>query len=382
MRGEKYSRRPCVVSRARRRYLSPTKVPSLTPLIGWFDPTSNGGALRLAAHSYLPAKGDPPVRLPGLRRGDLVALDQGRVVRVNDATPAGLAERPEFAKLGAVHPSRPLLLETPHASSPRTAETQRVIDLICPFGFGQRALLVSPPKAGKTMMLQAVAESVALNQPTAILLILLVDERPEEVSEMIDWGRGEVIASSFDLPHERHVAVADMVFEHARRQVELGKDVVIVLDSLTRLARSHNTTGRGSGRTMSGGLDATALAKPKALFGAARAVPGGGSLSVIATALVETESRMDDVIFEEFKGTGNAELRLARELADRRIYPAVDIAASGTRREELLGDAATVAAKQKLRRNLVGLPAEQAMQALLELLRRTKTNAELLQGVT
>jgi len=311
-----------------------------------------------------------------------VALEQGRVVRVNDAPPAGLAERPEFAKLGAVHPSRPLLLETPQASSPRTAETQRVIDLICPFGFGQRALLVSPPKAGKTMMLQAVAESVALNQPTATLLILLVDERPEEVSEMIDWGRGEVIASSFDLPHERHVAVADMVFEHARRQVELGKDVVIVLDSLTRLARSHNTTGRGSGRTMSGGLDATALAQPKALFGAARAAPAGGSLSVIATALVETESRMDDVIFEEFKGTGNAELRLARELADRRIYPAVDIAASGTRREELLGDAATVAAKQKLRRNLVGLPPEQAMQALLELLRRTKTNAALLQGVT
>src|SRR5205809_1556634 len=153
---------------------------------------------------------------------------------------------------------------------------------------------------------------------------------------MIDWGRGEVIASSFDLPHERHVAVADMVFEHARRQVELGKDVVIVLDSLTRLARSHNTTGRSSGRTMSGGLDANALAKPKALFGAARAVPNGGSLTIVATALVETDSRMDDVIFEEFKGTGNAELRLARELADRRIYPAVDIAASGTRREELL----------------------------------------------
>jgi transcription termination factor Rho len=199
---------------------------------------------------------------------------------------------------------------------------------------------------------------------------------------MIDWGRGEVVASSFDLSHERHVAVADMVFEHARRQVELGKDVVIVLDSLTRLARSHNTTGRGSGRTMSGGLDASALAKPKGLFGAARMVPSGGSLTVIATALVETESRMDDVIFEEFKGTGNAELRLSRALADRRIYPAVDIAASGTRREELLADARTVATKQQLRRSLVTLPAEKAMEALLAQVKRTKSNAELLAAVS
>ena len=353
---------------------------SLPPTTGWFDPTSHGGALRLAANSYLPAKGDAGVRLPGggLRRGDLVTLENSKVLTVNGEPPAHLVDRPEFANLGAVHPSRPLRLETPQASSPRTAETQRVVDLICPLGFGQRALIVSPPKAGKTMMLQAIAEGIVLNHPDAILLILLVDERPEEVSEMIDWGRGEVIASSFDLPHERHVAVADMVFEHARRQVELGRDVVIVLDSLTRLARSHNTSGRSSGRTMSGGLDANALAKPKALFGAARAVPGGGSLTVIATALVETESRMDDVIFEEFKGTGNAELRLVRALADRRIYPAVDIAGSGTRREELLADAPTVEAKQKLRRALVGMPPEQAMQSLLQQLKRTKTNAELL----
>src|SRR6266581_415114 len=350
-------------------------------MTGWFDPTSDGGAVRLAANSYLPAKGDPGVRLPGLRRGDLVTVENGRVVSVNGLPPAPLGERPDFAKLGAVHPSRPLRLETPQASSPRTAEIQRVVDLICPFGFGQRALIVSPPKAGKTVMLQAVAEAVALNHPSAILLILLVDERPEEVSEMIDWGRGEVVASSFDLPHERHVAVADMVFEHARRQVELGKDVVIVLDSLTRLARSHNTTGRGSGRTMSGGLDANALAEPKALFGAARAVPPGGSLTVIATALVETESRMDDVIFEEFKGTGNAELRLTRALADRRLFPAVDIAATGTRREELLGDAATVDAKQKLRRGLAGLPTERALEALLAQMKRAKTNAELLSAL-
>jgi len=334
--------------------------------------------VRLAANSYLPARGDQSVRLPGLRRGDAVVIEHGRVVSVNGMSPERLSERPEFANLGAVHPARPLHLETATPQSPRTGDIQRVIDLVCPLGFGQRALIVSPPKAGKTIVLQAVAEGVALNHPDTELLILLVDERPEEVSEMIDWGRGEVVASSFDLPHERHVAVADMVFEHARRQVELGRDVVIVLDSLTRLARSHNTAGRSSGRTMSGGLDANALAKPKALFGSARAVPDGGSLSVIATALVETESRMDDVIFEEFKGTGNAELRLTRELADRRIYPAVDVAASGTRREELLAAPVVVAARQELRRRLVTLPTAQGMENLLGLLRRAKTNAALL----
>jgi transcription termination factor Rho len=316
--------------------------------------------------------------MPGLRRGDRLVMENGRVQSVNGGPPERARDRPEFTKLGAVHPSRPLTLETPRASSPRTAEIQRVVDLICPLGFGQRALIVSPPKAGKTVMLQAVAEGVALNHPQAELLILLVDERPEEVSEMIDWGRGEVIASSFDLPHERHVAVAEMVFEHARRQVELGRDVVIVLDSLTRLARSHNTAGRGSRRTLSGGLDANAMAIPKSHFGAARAVPEGGSLTVIATALIETESRMDDVIFEEFKGTGNAELRLSRELADRRIYPAVDIAASGTRREELLGGAPLVAARTALRQRLAKLPPTQAMEALLAEMRRAKTNAELL----
>jgi len=353
----------------------------MPPVTGWFDPSPKGGALRLAANSYLPAKGDPAVRVPGLRRGDLITLENGRVTTVNGLPVSQLDGRPEFASLGAVHPSRPLTLETPRASSQRTADIQRVVDLVCPFGFGQRALIVSPPKAGKTMMLQAIAEAVAENHPQALLLILLVDERPEEVTEMVDWGRGEVIASSFDLPHERHVAAAEMVFDHARRQVELARDVVIVLDSLTRLARSHNTTGRGSGRTMTGGLDANALAKPKAMFGAARAVPSGGSLTVIATALVETESRMDDIIFEEFKGTGNAELRLTRALADRRIYPAVDIAASGTRREELLADARTLEARHKLRRALVDLPPEQGMQNLLQQMKRAKTNAELLNAL-
>ena len=301
---------------------------------------------------------------------------------VNGLPPETLANRPEFASLGAVHPSRLLRLETPLASSARTADLQRIIDLVCPFGFGQRALIVSPPKAGKTVMLQAVAEGVALAHPDAELLLLLIDERPEEVSELVDWGRGEVIASSFDLPHERHVAVADMVIEHARRQVEIGRDVVIVLDSLTRLARSHNTTGRSTGRTMSGGIDAGTLAKPKALFGAARAVPGGGSVTVIATALDQTGSKMDDVIFEEFKGTGNAELRLSRQLADRRLYPAVDIPASGTRREELLGEPAEVAGRQALRKRLAGLPPAQALETLLALMRRSKTNAELLAGVS
>ena len=354
----------------------------MPPITGWFDPAPKGGFLRLAANSYLPAKGDLPVRLAGLRRGDLLALENGRLVSVNGApASASLAERPEFAQLGAVHPSRPLGLETPRASSPRTADIQRVVDLVCPFGFGQRALIVSPPKAGKTVMLQAVAEGVALNNPEAILLILLVDERPEEVSEMIDWGRGEVIASSFDLPHERHVAVADMVFEHARRQVELGKDVVIVLDSLTRLARSHNTTGRSSGRTMSGGLDSNALAKPKALFGAARAVPEGGSLTVVATALVETDSRMDDVIFEEFKGTGNMEVHLDRRLADKRIFPAIEIAASGTRKEELLVDRERLNKMWILRKVLSPLGSVEAMEFLMDKIGSTKTNKEFLDSM-
>ena len=309
----------------------------MAPITGWFDPSPKGGALRLAANSYLPAKGDPPVRLPGLRRGDLIVLDNGRVTTVHGEPAGQLDGRPDFANLGAVHPNRPLTLETPNASSPRTAETQRVVDLICPFGFGQRALIVSPPKAGKTMMLQAIAESVAENHPKAILLILLVDERPEEVSEMIDWARGEVIASSFDLPHERHVAAADMVFEHARRQVELGRDVVIVLDSITRLARSHNTTGRGTGRTMSGGLDANALAKPKGLFGAARAVPpkdGGGSLTVIATAIKP-------------HGGETTVIALDAGLTSTGRFPALDLAASGTMRPELLvGEAGAEAIAQ------------------------------------
>src|SRR3972149_8848836 len=216
----------------------------MASITGWYDPTPKGGALRLAANSYLRGPHDPGVRLPGLRRGDLVVLQDGRGQSGNGIPPEQIASRPEFARLGAGHPSRPLRLEAPGASSPRTPDIHRVLEPVCPLGFGQRALIVSPPKAGKTIMLQAVAEGVALSHPEAVLLLLLVDERPEEVSEMVDWGRGEVIASSFDLPHERHVAVAEMVFEHARRQVEGGRDVGIVLDSITRLAPPHNPAGR------------------------------------------------------------------------------------------------------------------------------------------
>ena len=363
---------------------------------GWFDPSRDGGFVRRAGNSYLAEAGDawvPPalVRQLGIRKSDLIDATTGRDQRgrltivevrsINEADPATAARRAEFNSLPASYPERKLTLETGRPARGGAELIRRAIDLIAPIGYGQRALIVAPSRAGKTTLLHGITEGVALNHPNASLIILLVDERPEEVSEAISWGVGEVVASSFDQPAERHVEVTEMVLERARRLVEIGKDVVIVLDSLTRMARAHNTAERGTGRTLSGGLDATAMAKPKAFFGSARAIPasaGGGSLTIIATALVETGSRMDDVIFEEFKGTGNAELRLSRALADRRLYPAVDIAASGTRREELLADPATVEAKQKLRRSLVGLPPERAIEALLAQMKRAKTNAELL----
>ena len=234
------------------------------------------------------------------------------------------------------------------------------------------------------MLLQAITEGVALNHPNATLLILLVDERPEEVSEAISWGVGEVIASSFDQPAERHVDVTEMVLERARRLVEMGKDVVIVLDSLTRMARAHNTAERGTGRTLSGGLDAQAMAKPKAFFGSARAVApaaGGGSLTIIATALVETGSRMDDVIFEEFKGTGNCEIKLDRSLAEKRIFPAFDIATSGTRREEKLYKTDQLDAVYTLRRGLQQMPPTSAMEWLIKRIANTTSNDALLGGL-
>ncbi len=367
--------------------------------MGWFDLGRDGGYIRRAAGSYLAESGDafvplPVVRQVGLRRGDLIEAAVGRDPRgrtvvaeiklVNGDDPANAARRPDFATLTASYPERKLWLETGRPAKGGNELIRRAIDLIAPIGFGQRALIVAPARAGKTTLLHAITEGVALNHPNAALLILLVDERPEEVSEAISWGVGEVIASSFDQPAARHVEVTDIVLERARRLVETGKDVVIVLDSLTRMARAHNTAERGTGRTLSGGLDAQAMAKPKAFFGSARAIPstsGGGSLTIIATALVETGSRMDDVIFEEFKGTGNSEIKLDRSLAEKRIYPAIDIATSGTRREEKLFRPDQLDAVFTLRRGLSQMPPQAGMEWLIKRVAGTQNNDALLSGL-
>lgn len=295
-----------------------------------------------------------------------------------------VVRRPDFSSLTATYPERRITLETGRPAKGGPELTRRAIDLMAPIGFGQRALIVAPARAGKTMLLHAITEGIALNHPNAVLLILLVDERPEEVSEAISWGVGEVISSSFDQPASRHVEVCEIVLEHARRQVELGKDVVIVLDSLTRMARAHNTAERGTGRTMSGGLDTSAMAKPKAFFGSARSVAerdGGGSLTIIATALVETGSRMDDVIFEEFKGTGNCEIKLDRSLSEKRIFPAFDIASSGTRREEKLYKSDQIDAIYTLRRGLQQMPPQAAMEWMIKRIAATPNNDALLGGL-
>ncbi|MBA3917275.1 MAG: transcription termination factor Rho [Gemmatimonas sp.] len=366
---------------------------------GWFDPSRDGGFLRRAENSYLPEPTDPfvppaLVRLHQLRRGDKLDVTYGRdhrgrysvveVQQLNDGSPVVLEKRPDFNTLIASYPDRKLTLETGRPAKTGPELTRRAIDLIAPIGYGQRALIVAPARAGKTTLLQAIVEGVAVNHPQAVLFVLLVDERPEEVSEMITWGYGEVVASSFDMPPKRHVEVAEMTLERARRLVELGKDVVIVLDSITRLARAHNTVDRGTGRTMSGGLDATAMQKPKAFFGSARMIApqhGGGSLTIIATALVETGSRMDDVIFEEFKGTGNCEIKLDRSLADRRIFPAFDIATSGTRREEKLYRPDQLDKVHLLRRGLHQLPPQAGMEWLIKRIAATSNNDSLLDGL-
>ena len=366
---------------------------------GWFDAARDGGYIRRAQNSYLAETGDafvPPhvARQIGLRRGDAVEAVVGRdsrgrvtvvdVTSVNGASPAAAQSRPEFASLPASYPERKLVLETGRPAKGGPELTRRAVDLITPIGYGQRGLIVAPARAGKTTLLHGITEGVAVNHPEAVLLILLVDERPEEVSEAISWGVGEVISSSFDQPAQRHVEVTEIVLEHARRLVEQGKDVVIVLDSLTRMARAHNTAERGTGRTLSGGLDAQAMAKPKAFFGSARAVSpaaGGGSLTIIATALVETGSRMDDVIFEEFKGTGNLELKLDRSLAEKRIYPAIDIATSGTRREEKLFRPDQLDAVYALRRGLSQMPPQAAMEWLIKRIAATPSNDVLLAGL-
>ena len=366
---------------------------------GWYDPSRDGGFIRRAANSYLSDPSDayvPPqiARQFNLRRGDAVFATTGRdqrgrivvaeVTQINGDDPANAGRRPDFGALIASYPERKLTLETGRPAKGGPELTRRAIDLIAPIGYGQRALIVAPARAGKTMLLQAIVEGVAVNHPEAVLLVLLVDERPEEVSEMITWGYGEVVASSFDMPAARHTDVTEMVLERARRMVELGKDVVIVLDSITRMARAYNTVERGTGRTLSGGLDATAMAKPKAFFGSARSVApehGGGSLTIIATALVETGSRMDDVIFEEFKGTGNCEIKLDRSLAEKRIYPAIDVSTSGTRREDKLFRPDQLEHVYTLRRGLQQMPSSSAMEWLIKRIAGTPNNDALLEGL-
>jgi len=279
----------------------------------------------------------------------------------------------EFSKLTPLYPQERLRLET----TP-TVLTTRIIDLVSPIGKGQRGLIVSPPKAGKTLILQAIANAISTNNPEVHLMVVLVDERPEEVTDMQRTVRGEVIASTFDRPAEDHTTVAELAIERAKRLVELGHDVVVLLDSITRLGRAYNLAAPASGRILSGGVDSSALYPPKKFFGAARNIEDGGSLTILATALVETGSRMDEVIFEEFKGTGNMELKLDRQLANRRIFPAVDVNNSGTRKEEILLAPEELRIMWKLRRVLAALDSQQGIELLLDRLRKTKTNYEFL----
>ncbi len=369
---------------------------------GILELTDNGaGFLRRREANYLPSNGDLYVRQRlirefGLRSGDEIAGTVGKapgrgksppltkVESVNGRPPQEAKGRPDFNRLAAIHPNEQLMLDCDLQRLGQPDYTNRIIDLMCPMGKGQRALIVAPAKAGKTMVLQAIAEGVSKNYPDSTLMILLVDERPEEVTEMEMIGFGEVIASSFDHPPQRHIAIAELVVERARRRVEMGEDVVIILDSITRLARAYNTVGKGTGRTLSGGLDASSLEKPKKFLGSARNVDpkqGGGSLTIIGTTLIDTDSRMDQVIFEEFKGTGNSELVLNRDIAERRIYPAIDLNASGTRKEERLLAPAMLEASHEIRQRLADLPPADAMIQLLTYMKRTKSNEELVQQV-
>jgi transcription termination factor Rho len=352
------------------------------------------GFLRSPRYSYLPSPDDiyvspSQIRRFGLRTGHTVSGQirppkEGeryfallRVEAINYASPEVVRETVVFDELTPLFPNRRFILET---SADEVA--MRVMDLLTPIGMGQRGVIVAPPRTGKTVLLQKIANSVAKNHPKARLIVLLIDERPEEVTEMERSVRGEVISSTFDEPASRHIQVAEMVIEKARRMVECGDDVVILLDSITRLARAYNNEVPHSGRILSGGVDATALQKPKRFFGAARNIEEGGSLTILATALIETGSRMDEVIFEEFKGTGNMELKLDRKLADRRIYPAIDISLSGTRREELLLHPDELKRIWVLRKVLNEMNPVEAMELLVEKLSRTKTNAEFLMAMS
>ncbi|NAZ82026.1 transcription termination factor Rho [Kineococcus sp. R8] len=369
----------------------------LLPVAGILDVLDNYAFIRTSG--YLAGAGDVYVSLGQvkknhLRPGDAVtgAVRQPRegeqagqrskfnalvrVDTVNGAPPEQARNRPDFTKLTPLYPQDRLRLET----EPNIMTT-RIIDLMSPLGKGQRGLIVAPPKAGKTMVMQAIANAISTNNPECHLMVVLVDERPEEVTDMQRTVKGEVIASTFDRPASDHTAVAELAIERAKRLVELGNDVVVLLDSLTRLSRAYNISAPASGRILSGGVDASALYPPKRFFGAARNIEDGGSLTILASALVETGSKADEVIFEEFKGTGNMEVRLSRQLADKRIFPAVDVPASGTRREEILMSREELATVWKLRRVVTALDAQASIELLLDRLKKTRNNLEFLHQV-
>ncbi len=354
------------------------------------------GYLRSPEENYLPGPDDiyispHQVRRFGLRTGDTVdgeirAPKDGeryfalqRLSQINFDDPEKVRHRINFDNLTPLYPEKKLILE--HSDPTKKDQTLRVIDLVAPMGKGQRALITAPPKTGKTVMLQNIAGAIAANHPEVYLIVLLIDERPEEVTDMARSVRGEVVSSTFDEPAIRHVQVAEMVIEKAKRLVEHKRDVVILLDSVTRLARAYNTVVPSSGKVLTGGVDANALQRPKRFFGAARNIEQGGSLTIIATALIDTGSRMDEVIFEEFKGTGNSEIVLDRKIADKRTFPAIDIAKSGTRKEELLVDRGTLSKMWVLRRILNPMGTADAVDFLIDKMKHTKNNADFFQSM-